>query len=76
MAIHGERPCVGPEQRGHRADERGLARTVGAEDGDDVSRREAQIQLGQSGDASETLGEAARLDKGSHEWFLSLGLLS
>ncbi len=71
VARDGQRSGIGSRQGGHGADERGFARAVGPENGDDASGRDVEVQLGQGRHAAEPLDEAAGLDERSHGVFLS-----
>ena len=46
-AIHGGRPRVGLEQRGQDIHDRGLARAVGAEQGEDAAPRHVEVHAAQ-----------------------------
>jgi hypothetical protein len=63
-AVDAQRPAVGPDERGDRADERGLAGAVGAEHGDHLAAVGDHVQPREGLDLAEALGEAAGLDDG------------
>ena len=59
-------PAVGLDERGHHADEGGLAGAVRAEDGDRLAGGQGEGQFGEGLDLPESLGEAVGLDEGVH----------
>ena len=59
-------PLSGCEQRGHHADERGLARAVGTEDGHRLPGGQGEVQVAEGLDLPEPLAEAVGLDEGVH----------
>ena len=61
-AGHPQLAAVGAHQRGHRADERGLAGAVGPQDGHDLAALGHEVEPGQRLDLAEALGEAPGLD--------------
>jgi hypothetical protein len=58
MAGHGGGPGVRPQQRGEDADQGGLARAVGAKEGDDLARGHGQVNPVEDGLAPEGLADA------------------
>ncbi len=71
MAVDGERAAVGRDEGGHHADERGLPRAVGPEDGHRLAGRQGEGQVGEGQDLPELLGEAIGLDERVHARLLS-----
>ncbi len=67
------RPASGLQQGGHGADERGLAGSVGPEDGHNLAGGDGQVQAVEGPDLPEVLGEAVGLDEGAHRRLLSIG---
>src|SRR5690606_29137902 len=63
-AVDPQRAAVGSDERGQRAHERRLARTVGAEDGDHLATVGDEVEPGEGLHVAEPLGEAVRLDEG------------
>ena len=66
VPVDGERAAVGRDERGHHADERGLAGAVGTEDGHRLSGGQGEGQPGEGLDLPELLGEAVGLDERVH----------
>jgi hypothetical protein len=67
QAVHGHRARRGRQVAGDHPDRRGLARAVGAEEGDDVARLDLEIERIDRHEMAESLGEALGDD---HGWTL------
>jgi hypothetical protein len=63
-AVDGCRAAVGPEQRGQDPDDRGLAGTVGAEQGDDAAACHVEVHAPQDVQVLEGLHERTDVDRG------------
>ena len=65
-AVDVQRPRVRAQQRGHRPDERGLARSVRPQQGHHAARADDEVQPGQRLGLAEAFGEAAGLEDRCH----------
>src|SRR6185312_17163984 len=58
--------AVDLEVAGHRLDHRRLARTVVADQCDDLTRFDVEVRVDQGPDVAEAAGKSTRLENGSH----------
>ena len=66
VSVHPQRPGVGLDERGHHADERGLARSVRAQDRHGLTRRKGQREVRQRPDLPEPLRDSLGLNQRLH----------